>query len=205
MKRLTALLLVFLGIAAAGQNNIVTDFARSLSGSCAGFSYVYSAGGQLPLSGSGTVRLQDDAFIMKGDGLEVYCDGATRWTVDTAAEECYIEDVKDGGAGYEANPALLVGAVDKAFTLKGTSQTTFAGQKVTQATLVPSSKGGNITELRLMLTAAKKPAGLLVSTSDGNVITITVKDFALEPATSGEAFRFDTSKLNKNYLITDLR
>jgi outer membrane lipoprotein-sorting protein len=204
MKRLTALLTMFLGIAASGQN-IVTEFANDLSAGCATFGYVYSAGGQIPLSGSGTIRLQGDAFVMKGDGLEVYCDGTTRWTVDTAAEECYIEDVKDGGAGYEANPALLVGAVDKAFTLKGTTSTTFTGQKVTKATLVPVSKDGNITELSLMLTAARKPAGLLVSTTDGNVITVTVKDFAIEPVTSVDSFKFDTKKLSRDYIITDLR
>ena len=204
MKRLTALLILFLGIAASGQN-IVTEFAKDLSVGCATFGYTYSAGGQIPLSGSGTIKLQGDAFVMKGDGLEVYCDGVTRWTVDTAAEECYIETVMDGGAGYEANPALLVGAVDKAFTLKGTTATTFTGVKVTKATLVPTSKDGNITELSLMLTSARKPAGLLVSTTDGNVITVTVRDFAIEPITSLNSFSFDTKKLNRDYIITDLR
>ncbi len=204
MKRLTALLILFLGIAASGQN-IVTEFAKDLSVGCATFGYTYSAGGQIPLSGSGTIKLQGDAFVMKGDGLEVYCDGVTRWTVDTAAEECYIENVMDGGAGYEANPALLVGAVDKAFTLTGTTATTFTGLKVTKATLVPTSKDGNITELSLMLTSARKPAGLLVSTTDGNVITVTVRDFAIEPITSLNSFSFDTKKLNRDFIITDLR
>lgn len=195
---------MLLCIAAAGQN-VVTDFAKTLSDACASFGYTYSMSGQVPLSGSGTIKLQGDTFIMKGDGLEVYCDGTTRWTVDTAAEECYIEGVKEGGLDYEANPALIVGAVDKAFKLKKTVSTTFNGLKVTQAVLEPATKDGNITELSLMLTAAKKPAGLLVNTSDGNVITVNVKDFALTPATTREAFSFDTKKLNKNYFITDLR
>jgi len=204
MKRIITLFAIFLGIAASGQD-IVSQFANDLSAGCATFGYTYSAGGQVPLSGSGTIKLQGDSFVMKGDGLEVYCDGTTRWTVDTAAEECYIEDVKDGDAGYEANPALLVGAVDKAFTLKGTSSTTFTGQRVTKATLVPVSKDGNITELSLMLTQARKPVGLLVSTSDGNVITITVRDFAIEPVTASGTFTFDTDKLSNKYIITDLR
>ena len=204
MKRLTAILTILLCITAAGQN-VVTDFAKTLSDACASFGYTYSMSGQVPLSGSGTIRLQGDSFIMKGDGLEVYCDGATRWTVDTAAEECYIESVKEGGLDYEANPALLVGAVDKAFKLKKTVSTTFNGQKVTQAVLEPATKDGNITELSLMLTSAKKPAGLLVNTSDGNVITVTVKDFTLTPTTAREAFALDTKKLNKDYFITDLR
>ncbi len=204
MKRLTVLLLVLSTLTAAGQN-IVTDFAKSLSDGCATFGYSYSVSGQVPLSGSGTIRLQGDAFTMQGDGLEVYCDGATRWTLDTAAEECYIESVEAGGLDYEANPALLVGAVDKAFKLSGTSSKTFNGTKVTEAVLKPVSKGGNITGLSLMLTAAKKPAGLIVKTSDGNDITVVVKDFLIGAKTTLKDFAFDTGKLDSGYIVTDLR
>lgn len=204
MKRLTVLLLVLSTLTAAGQN-IVTDFAKSLSDGCATFGYSYSVSGQVPLSGSGTIRLQGDAFTMQGDGLEVYCDGATRWTLDTAAEECYIESVEAGGLDYEANPALLVGAVNKAFKLSGTSSKTFNGTKVTEAVLKPVSKGGNITGLSLMLTAAKKPAGLIVKTSDGNDITVVVKDFLIGAKTTLKDFAFDTGKLDSGYIVTDLR
>jgi hypothetical protein len=204
MKKLTALLLLFLGLSAAGQN-IVTDFAKTLSDGCATFGYSYSLIGQVPLNGSGTIALQGDAFTMKGDGLEVYCDGATRWTVDTAAEECYIENVKAGGLDYEANPALLVGAVDKAFKLKKTASATFNAQKVTEAVLVPVAEGGNISELSLMLTSDKKPAGLLVKTTDGNLITVTVKDFKIGPKGTAKDFAFNTKNLGSDYIVTDLR
>ena len=195
---------MLLCIAAAGQN-VVTDFAKTLSDACASFGYTYSMSGQVPLSGSGTIRLQGDTFIMKGDGLEVYCDGTTRWTVDTAAEECYIEGVKEGGLDYEANPALIVGAVDKAFKLKKTVSTTFNGQKVTQAVLEPATKDGNITELSLMMASDKKPEGILVKTSDGNVITVVVKDFAVGGKAPVKDFGYDTKKLGDGYIVTDLR
>ena len=204
MKRLTLLLIVLTAFNAAGQN-IATDFARSLADGCATFGFTYSMGGQVPLSGSGTVRIQGDAFIMQGDGLEVYCDGATRWTVDTAAEECYVESVKAGGLDYEANPALLVGAVDKAFNLKKTAAATFNGKKVTEAVLVPVSQGGNISELSLMLASDRKPEGLLVKTSDGNVITVVVRDFALSGKVPVKDFGYDTKKLSGGYIVTDLR
>ena len=204
MKKLTALLLVLTAFSAAGQN-LVTDFAKSLADGCASFGYTYSMSGQVPLSGSGTVRLQGDAFTMKGDGLEVYCNGSTRWTVDTAAEECYIESVKPGGLDYEANPALLVGAVDKAFRLTGTKAATFNSKKVTEAVLVPVTDGGNITELSLMMASDKKPEGILVKTSDGNIITVVVKDFAVGSKSDVKSFAYDTKKLGKDYIVTDLR
>ena len=204
MRNIAAILLMLLGLTAAGQN-VVTNFAKGLSEGCAVFGFTYSMTGQVPLNGSGTVRLQGDAFVMKGDGLEVYCDGATRWTVDTAAEECYIEAVKPGSLDYEANPALLVGAVDEAFKLKRTASSTFNGSKVTEAVLTPKTTGGNITELSLMLATPDRPAGLLVRLDDGNVITVVVKDYELVAAGPVEGFRLDTKKLNRNYIITDLR
>ena len=204
MKRLASLLLVLTAFTAAGQN-IVSDFAKTLRDGCATFGYSYSMSGQVPLSGSGTVSLQGDSFTMKGDGIEVYCDGATRWTVDTVAEECYIEEVKAGGRDYEANPALLVGAVDKAFKLTGTKAATFNGQKVTEAVLVPAAEGGNITELSLMMASAQKPSGLLVKTSDGNIITGVVRDFAVGGKAAEKDFRLDMSRLGKDYIVTDLR
>jgi len=204
MKRLTSLLLVLATLTAAGQN-VVSEFARTLSEGCASFGYSYSMDGQVPLNGSGTIRLQGDAFSMQGDGLEVYCDGSTRWTLDTAAEECYIESVEEGGLDYEANPALIVGAIDKAFKFKGSSSATFNGATVTKAVMVPVKKSGNITEMSLMITADKKPAGLLVKTTDGNLITIVVKDFTVSGKLDAKDFSFDTKKLSNSYFITDLR
>lgn len=205
MKRLIALLpLVFLSMMASGQN-IVADFTATLPGRCATFGYSYSMSGQFPLSGSGKVRLQNDSFTMKGDGLEIYCDGATRWTVDTDAEECYIESVDTETLDVEANPALLVGSVDKAFTFKKSSLVTFNGQKATEALLLPTDKTGNISEVSLFITAAKKPVGGLLRLNDGTVITIIIKDFALNEAVDNKSFGLDTATLSGDYIITDLR
>lgn len=206
MKRLFATILALATLAlGASAQNVVTDFTATLKGRCAAFSYNYSLSGKYPVSGSGTVTLQGDSFTMKGDGLEVYCNGRDRWTVDTESEECYIESVKDGEMDVEANPALLVGAVDKAFKLKKTASSTFTSQKVTEAVLVPASDLGNITEASLFITAAQKPVGAVIHLSDGTLITITIKDFTLSPERDASAFSLDTKKLDKHYVITDLR
>lgn len=205
MKRLTLILIAsVLCLSAAGQN-AVSDFAKTLAGHCATFDYAYSLNGNVPMTGNGMVRLQDGAFTMVGNGLDVRCDGETRWTIDTVSEECYIEDVSGQGLDYDSNPALLVGAVDKAFTLKGTKSATFNGQKVTEASLTPSQKGGNIVSVSLFLTSDKKPAGAVITTSDKSVITITIKNFKTGPVLDMNEFRLDTKKLDKHYIITDLR
>lgn len=190
--------------ASAWGQNIVSDFAASLKGHKASFDYSYAVKGDLPLSGKGKVALQGDAFTMTGNGLEIYCDGATRWTVDTAAEECYIESVSGETPDYEANPALLVGAVDKAFALKKTSSTTFKGKKVTAAYMEPKTKGTNFKSVTLFF-AGKSLEGASIVVNDGTVTEFVISGLTLTDAKAKSTYSFDTKKLSKSYIITDLR
>ena len=205
MKRLIATVILATAALTSGAQNIVSDFTASLGGKCASFSYSYTLSGKYPVTGSGKVTLQGDAFTMKGDDLEVYCNGSDRWTLDIGSEECYIESVKEGELDVEANPALLVGAVDKAFRLVKTVSATFDSRKVSEAVLSPVSDKGNITGASLYLTKDLKPAGAVINTSDGTSIKIVINDYVLGAEVSRDAFSFDTKKLDKHYVITDLR
>ena len=40
---------------------------------------------------SGTITIQQPCFKAVGNGLEIYCDGVSRWTVDREIKEVYIE------------------------------------------------------------------------------------------------------------------
>lgn len=203
-RLITSIAVLLLCLCVSGQN-IVTDFVRTLDGKCASFDYSYSFSGQVPVSGNGSIQLQGGSFTMKGDGLEIYCDGVNRWTVDTEAEECYIEGVDTENLDIEANPALLVGAVDKAFKFQKVKSATFNGKSVSEAVLSPSPKGGNINEVSLFLTSAKVPAGAILTLEDGTLITITIKNFNLAAPVAAETFTLNTKKLSKNFIITDLR
>ena len=44
-----------------------------------------------PVKLSGVLLIQGDCYLAKGNGVEIYSDGATRWTVDPASKEVYIE------------------------------------------------------------------------------------------------------------------
>lgn len=193
-----------IGLSLSAQN-IISDFTGTLNGHCSSFEYQYSMSGSVPMSGNGSVKLQGDSFVMKGDGLEIFCDGKTRWTNDVVAEECYIEKVDGGSLDFEANPALLVAAVDKAFTLKKTSSATFNGKKVTEASLAPVKKKGNIGDVSLFLSADLKPVGATLKLGDGSTITITIRNFTLGDQLPTKEFTLDTKKLDKSYIITDLR
>ena len=76
----------------AGDAAVFSRFVSALPDARAEFEYAYRlSSGNTEMSGSGSVIFQGDAFVMKGDGLEVYCDGTDRWTVDRNAREAVAE------------------------------------------------------------------------------------------------------------------
>ncbi len=74
---------------------------------------------QTQLTGSALITFQGRAFKMSGNGIEVYCDGETIWTLDMVAKEAYIEQVTSESIEYmnELEPKLS--------SLKDGSETSF--------------------------------------------------------------------------------
>ena len=58
--------------------------------------------------GEGQIEVQGNSYHMKGDGLEIYCDGAVTWLIDETAEEVVIESADSNDAGLLANPIMLL-------------------------------------------------------------------------------------------------
>lgn len=44
-----------------------------------------------PVRLTGELLIQGECYCAKGNGMEIYCDGTTRWSVDPASKEVYIE------------------------------------------------------------------------------------------------------------------
>ena len=44
-----------------------------------------------PVKLTGVLLIQGDCYRAVGNGMEIYCDGTTRWSVDPASKEVYIE------------------------------------------------------------------------------------------------------------------
>lgn len=167
-------------------------FCSKLSASMTSFSYTYKVDGKIPLSGSGNVVLQGDSFSLKGDGIEVFCDSKTRWTVDRAAKEAYAEPAD---ADFAANPALLVGNLDRHFKLSSTSPLTLVpvDSKIGLRSVVLVFDGQTLKQLRL-------------TSSDGNMTTIVISALKHAPLSKDlSEFSFDPKTLGKEYVITDLR
>ena len=115
MKRFVTILLAFSALTSFAQGS-VDDFFAKVGDSQVSFSYTFSVNAQTKIQGSGALTVQDNAFKMSGNGLEVWCDGTSRWTVDASGKEAVIESVEENEATrYSANPALLLSNLDKAF------------------------------------------------------------------------------------------
>lgn len=56
----------------------------------------------------GAVTLEGNAYKLEGLGLEVVCDGSTRWSMDREARELVIETVEK--EDLFTNPALFIGS-----------------------------------------------------------------------------------------------
>lgn len=52
---------------------------------------IITADNGVPVSYTGNLTAQQGCYILKGNGVEIYCDGGTRWTIDPKSKEVYIE------------------------------------------------------------------------------------------------------------------
>lgn len=85
---LTTLLMAGAGLHA---QEILTRFSTNRI-SC---KYTYSIDVPITLTYEGDALIQGECYHLKGNGLEIFCDGVNRWTVDSEAREVYIENADE--------------------------------------------------------------------------------------------------------------
>lgn len=94
MKRwILPLLALLLPLTAAAQfsSQQVAEIASHLGTDRISLHYDCTFTQDTPLKLSGTLTVQGDCYRASGNGMEIYCDGTTRWTVDPQSKEVYIE------------------------------------------------------------------------------------------------------------------
>ena len=108
MKRIvTGLAAILLSLSAFAQGGI--PILDKVPEHRVQFHYTYSLSqGGKPMTQitDGDVTVEDNAYLLSGLGLEVRSDGATRWSLDRAAEEVLIEKVEK--EDIFTNPALFI-------------------------------------------------------------------------------------------------
>lgn len=183
--------------------DVLSAFSAKASDSLVSFHYAYTMprGGTL-IKGSGDIRLQGEKYIMEGDGLEVYCDGVSRWTLDRQSEEMIIESVLSGD--HLSNPASLLGKVDLLFPGRKLTTGQFHGRKAAVATLTPAPGSSSVTELKVYFDG-ETPCGMVLTLSDGSMTTIEISSLRFLPKLPEDEFSFDEKTLGGGWISTDLR
>ena len=84
------LLPLLLSLTAAAQPQL-SEIAARLQTDRISLRYDCTYTEDTPVKLSGILLIQGDCYRAVGNGMEIYCDGATRWSVDPASKEVYIE------------------------------------------------------------------------------------------------------------------
>ena len=210
---LAAAALALFSIPSGAKSKTLGSFIDKVSSSLVTFDYSFTmqtTKSKTKMTGSGNVKVQGNAFFMEGNGMEVWCDGSTRWTIDRFAEEALVESVSESYDSYATNPALMITAVDDAFNEVSFGTSKFQGKAVDASVLSPVHKGKysmDIAELKLFFKSGTSDlVGAEVKLNDGSVseFSITGMTFSVQ-AEKKESFRFDEKTLDDSYVITDLR
>lgn len=124
MKRFNVIaLLSLVSLCLNAQTSSLLDrFYTSLNDSCIVMDMKYQI--RMPgvkVDGSGILEFQDESWHLDGNGIEMWCDGRTVWTIDPESKEVVIEGLAEGESPeMMVNPAVLLVNIDKLFDLKET-------------------------------------------------------------------------------------
>lgn len=171
-------------------------YAR-MSSSCVSMSYSFVYQDRTKVVGEGSLVSQGAAFRMQGNGLEVWCDGSTVWTLDKEAMEMVIDNVSDEALD-QGNPARLFTGLKDNFSI---SETVASGDSMTYV-LTPL-KDMEIKSCIVKIADGRLQSG--VFDLNGKTLTIIVSAMSFGPLQPLSAFAFDPSVLSSDYIITDLR
>ena len=187
----------------AQERGPLDDFAANLASGEVAFKYSFEVKGDIPMKGNGTAALCGTAYHVFGNGMELWCDGKTRWTIDRNAKEAYIEEVDPESADYLSNPASLLVALDRAFELRSVSDVTLSGKKLQAVKMSPAVEDTGLQTVTLYLDGAV-PARVSIVVEDGTETVFRISSFSVKEK-SDAAFAFDIASLGSDYAVTDLR
>lgn len=152
------------------------------------------------VTGNSQIFVQGEMYTMSGNGIRVYCDGSTLWTIDDASGEVVIESCALQGKDYVSSPVLLLAELDKFFKVKST-QSLGAGKD--QIVLDAVADCG-VKQVDLILTSEGKAVSGKFLLNDGNTLTVKVTSMK-KTEEKQKSFFSPQQKFGSDWVVTDLR
>lgn len=202
-KLILTIAVIVMTVAVTAAQNAASEFFSKAASSGLSFNYTFRVKNNLNMTGEGSVEVFGDAFMMIGNGLEMWCDGNTLWTLDEEAQEIVIEDTSDSEIGYSSNPAVLLGSADKVFNIGKPAASSFKGKSVNAYILTPKQKS-DIKSLKLYF-AGNALVGATMTAKDATETEFVISGLKFSSRKPASSFGFDVKKLDSSWVITDLR
>lgn len=204
---------VLLSVGAQAQN-VLDRFTSAMKDHCVTFSYTYGEKSDVQVQAIGTVQVQGNAFIVKGNGLEIRCDTKTRWTADEKGKELVIENCGDGSSSPD-NPALLAGSLGEHFRTVSSSSVVSDGKTLVKVILRPDvelldislltvyfdEKGFTAQDGRVFPTIDKA----VMKLKSGTEVTFAIHSMTFQGESPLSSFAFDLTRTDSSWIVTDLR
>ena len=104
---MAAMLIMVSAAAQQTQHAALERLRAAISDSCLNLKCTYSMYvSQTRVQGEADIMLQGNAYTMRGNGIEVYCDGSKVWTLDSSMKEAYVEPVENAGVNALLDPSF---------------------------------------------------------------------------------------------------
>lgn len=208
MKRYIAaaclLLCVFSFVSSAQNGSLLDRFYNNMASSCLSLDMKYSV--QMPgvkVDGSGLLELQDDQWHLNGNGIEMWCNGSTIWTVDAFAKEVVIDRVSaDDVSELMVNPAIMLIKINDLFKLKET----VPGKDGSTLIYILYPKSDSFVSF-VNLELSKSDASLKMtefSLDDGTSVKVNVSSMKLMKKKPASYYSQPVS-YDSSWIVTDIR
>ncbi len=189
----------------AQNNDALEALYAKVASSCVESTYTFTAiMSGMKIQGDHVLEIQDNCWHLKGNGLEIWCDGQSVWTMDIPAKEVVIEDADQNEAGVLTNPAILLVRMNEWFNVS-TKKASSDGSCVLYAMTPKPDKEFGIESLDVEL---RKADGTVRSGSfvleDGNKVTLSFSSMKSKEKRPVSYYR-PSQTFDISWIVTDLR
>ena len=189
---------------AESQNQGLLDrLYNSFSSACVELDYTYvTRMSGVKVAGGGLLCVQGNMWHIEGNGIEIWCDGKTVWTVDSFAEEVIIESVSEENAEELTNPALMFVGMKEHFKVSKAIDSS-DGKAVIYVLEPKSDIGIDFFNVEILKSDARL-RGASFAMADGNEVKITVSSMKQVEKKSATVFK-PSQTFDSSWIVTDLR
>lgn len=160
------------------------------------------------MTGKAVVSFQDEAYRLSADGLEIYCDGKSVWTLDNISKEVIIEPVTDDGEDFIRNPASLFLGLKDNFKVTDISEGGHMREpdvKDVVYTLVPVVECGmDECQIQIKKNGDLYHGSFIMSAGQIDIVRILVNSITRSAKKDIGYFR-PVQSFDSSWIVTDLR